>query len=134
MRKRLLVYIVLPLIIIFFLSGCRYFFGGNYPRLTFESMDIVSGKYNEENKEYEYSISGTALNHGAPGEFRVLIFDYVGVGRWRNIINYGPIYIDDKADFDVSWSTKIPYGEKVRVDFYVIRIDGEMKKVHTVEF
>jgi len=28
----------------------------------------------------------------------------------------------------------MPYDEKVRVDFYVIRIDGEMKKVHTVEF
>lgn len=132
MRKRLLVYIVLPLIIIFFLSGCRYFFGGNYPKLTFESMDIVSGKYNKDTFEYEYSISGTALNHGAPGEFRILIFDYVG--RWRNIINYGPIYIDDKADFDVSWSTKTQYNEKVRADFYVIRIDGEMKKVHTVEF
>lgn len=105
--------------------------------MTFESMDIVSGKYNEEYGAYEYSISGTALNHGAPGEFRVLIFDYVGrwnVGRWRNIINYGPIYIDDKADFDVSWLTARPYEEKVRADFYVIRIDGEMKKVHTVEF
>jgi len=129
MRKRLLVYIVLPLIIIFFLSGCRYFFGGNYPKLTFESMDIVSGKFNEDTSEFEYSISGTALNHGAPGEFRILIFDYVG--RWRNIIDYGPIYIDDKADFDVSWSQ---CNEKVRADFYVIRIDGEMEKVHTVEF
>ena len=133
MRKRLLVYIVLPLIIIFFLSGCRYFFGGNYPKLTFESMDIVSGKFDKENNAFEYSISGTALNHGAPGEFRVLIF-VDDVGRWRNIINYGPIYIDDKADFDVSWLTERKYKEKVRADFYVIRIDGEMKKVHTVEF
>ncbi|MFY9495748.1 MAG: hypothetical protein WAP29_01365 [Halanaerobiales bacterium] len=130
MRKRLLVYIVLPLIIIFFLSGCRYFFGGNYPKLTFESMNIVSGKLNKDTNEYEYSISGTALNHGAPGEFRVLMFVYVG--RWRNIINYGPIYIDDKADFDVSWLTGTR-NEKVRADFYVIRMDGEMKKVHTVE-
>ena len=132
MRKRLLVYIVLPLIIIFFLSGCRYFFGGNYPKLTFESMDIVSGKYDKENNAYEYSISGTALNHGAPGEFRVLIFDYVG--SWKNIIDHGPIYIDDKANFDLSWFTGTKYKEKVRADFYVIRIDGEMKKVHTVEF
>jgi len=93
---------------------------------------LLAGNLTKILDEYEYSISGTALNHGAPGEFRILIFDYVG--RWRNIINYGPIYIDDKADFDVSWSTKTPYNEKVRADFYVIRIDGEMKKVHTVEF
>ncbi len=132
MRKRLLVYIVLPLIIIFFLSGCRYFFGGNYPKLTFESMDIVSGKLNKDTFEYEYSISGTALN-GAPGEciIRVYVFED---GNWKNEIVYGPLYINDKAEFNITWYTLMRYQEKIRAEFYAIKRNGDSKKEFTIEF
>lgn len=44
MKKRLLAYVFLPVVIVLLLSGCRYFWGENYPILALESLSTTSGK------------------------------------------------------------------------------------------
>lgn len=129
MRKRLLAYVILPMMIVLLLSGCRYFWGGNYPVLTFEKVSLQK-EFDKENLTYNYAISGTALNHGAPGEFKIKI--YVFTSKWELVVNYPPIYINDKADFEVTWS--LNEAMRVKADFYTIRMDRQSQKAHSVEF
>lgn len=73
MKKRFLAYVFLPVVIVLLLSGCRYFWGENYPILALESLSTTSGK-SDEKSGFEYSLTGTLLNHGAPGNFIIRIY------------------------------------------------------------
>ncbi|MFI5359825.1 MAG: hypothetical protein ACHQYO_07210 [Halanaerobiales bacterium] len=132
MRKRLLAYVILPMMIVLLLSGCRYFWGGNYPILALETLSTVSGKLDEKSG-FEYSLMGTLLNHGAPGEFIIRVYVFED-GNWTNKIVYGPLYINDKAEFNITWYALMPYQEKIRAEFYAIKRNGDSKKEFTIEF
>lgn len=119
-------------VIVLLLSGCRYFWGENYPILALESLSTTSGK-SDEKSGFEYSLTGTLLNHGAPGNFIIRIYVFEDE-KWKNTTVYGPVYISDKADFSVTWYTLIPYQEKVRAEFYAIKRNGDSKKKFAIEF
>ncbi|MGB4045261.1 MAG: hypothetical protein WBK22_04285 [Halanaerobiales bacterium] len=132
MRKRLLAYVILPMMIVLLLSGCRYFWGGNYPILELETLSTVNGKLDEKNG-YEYSLMGTLLNHGAPGEFIIRVYVFED-GNWKNKIVHGPLYINDKAEFNITWYAFEPYQENIRAEFYAIKRNGDSKKEFAIEF
>ena len=107
--------------------------GDNYPILALETLSTVSGRIRRKSG-LEYSLMGTLLNHGAPGEFIIRVYVFED-GNWKNEIVYGPLYINDKAEFNITWYTYyMRYQEKIRAEFYAIKRNGDLKKEFTIEF
>ena len=131
MRKIIIPFIVVITIVL--LSACELYLNENYPILRIETEDTVIGVYNEGKSGYEYTISGTLVNHGAAGQFAIKVF-VLQNNRWEVKLTYGPSYIKDRANFNLSWIDSTEYRGNIRVDFYAVRLDGKSKKAITREY
>lgn len=131
MRKIIIPFIVVITIVL--LSACELYLNENYPILRIETEDTVIGVYNEEKNGYEYTISGTLVNHGAAGQFAIEVF-VLQNNRWEVKYKYGPSYIKDRANFNLSWIDSTKYRGNIRVDFNAVRLDGKSKKAIIREY